>query len=441
MALTLISFFSNIGEEAACRVVGGQEFPEACGACDPDTCDGKTAAPATAAPVASGSTPAPTTAMPVTSTTPAPTQGRSEPTTGKPTVEIITTETPTAAVGTAAPVTASPVQATPAPSTASPVLPATGSPTAGRSEPTASTAVPTSGRSEPSASSPTSSDLYCFPPSSERKRYTGVWDGFMVEAKDSDETVCGPVNNAFEDVLVTVDENDELTLNFRYVNGVWYGSEVRILRESGAFGYGTFTYNIKEIRVIENGTVVDNVLPPGLVLGMFSWNPAHDEGEEDIYEVDIEISRWGNASYADAQFLLQPPVAPHYYRFETGSNGNCDQAPQTYEFTWLPTSIAWYSTAGGGQNLLYTTEQAIASGSTDRIQCIPSNIEARISLWSIRSAGNTPDGMTQDQMVQVVVDSFVFTPVNVTGVANDEACSKDCQCLSGYCASGVCASQ
>ena len=423
-------------EEDACRIVGGQEFPAACGACNPDTCDGKTGTPTTAAPVASGSTAAPATAAPVTPTSAAPVQAPVQPTSGA----------PTGAVGTAAPVTASPVQAsTPTPSTASPVLPATGTPTvaptSGRSEPSASTVVPTSGRSEPSASSPTVSDLYCFAPSSERRRYTGVWDGFMVEAKDSAESVCGPNNNAFEDVLVTVDENDEMTLNFRYVNGVWYGSEARILREAGAFGYGTFTYNIKEIRVVENGTIIDNVLPPGLVLGMFTWNPAHDEGEQDIYEIDIEISRWGNASYADAQFLLQPPVAPHYYRFETGSNGVCDQAPQTYEFTWLPTSIAWYSTAGGGQNLLYTTEQAIEAGATDRVQCIPSNIEARISLWSIRSAGNTPDGMTEDQTVQVVVDSFVFTPINVTGVANDEGCSKDCQCLSGSCSSGVCASQ
>jgi hypothetical protein len=262
----------------------------------------------------------------------------------------------------------------------------------------------------------------------------------MVEAKDGGNHVCGPVNNAFSDMLVSLDQSNDLTLNFRYANGFWYGSEVRIVRQSAPYSYGTFSFSVKEIRVIENGTIVDNVLPPGLVLGMFTWDPFFNGTQPDIYEVDIEVSRWGNASNdADAQFVIQPPVPPHFYRFSTASNGVISEAPQMYQFTWLPTSVAWYSTANGGQNLLYTTQQALSAGQTDLIQCIPSTIEARISLWSIGGSTIAPVGMNSNQYVQVVIDNFTFNPANVTGVASGQVCSKNCQCLSGSCQNAVCA--
>jgi beta-glucanase (GH16 family) len=328
--------------------------------------------------------------------------------------------------------------ATPAPSIVAAVVPdSTPAPTSSETIASIDTEAPSfvaAGSSE--------SDVYCYPPSSERKRYTNVWGTCLLEAKDSGDGVCGPSDNAFADELVTLDENDVLTLSFASSNGLWYGSEVRMVQTTAPYTYGTYTYNIKEIRVIDlaSGAVVGNTLPAGLVLGMFTWDPAHAEGEEDLYEVDIEVSQWGDSTNADVQFLLQPPEEPHFYRFVSGTNGDLVQAPQTYEFTWLPTSVAWYSTAGGGQNLLYTTEQAVSAGQTDRIQCLPANIEARIALWSTQSAGVDPVGMTTDHKVEVVVDSFVFTPIAVTGVADGEACSKSCQCLSGFCQNGaVCA--
>ncbi|GKY96461.1 hypothetical protein MPSEU_000605600 [Mayamaea pseudoterrestris] len=461
---------TNIGEAAACRAVGGTEFVDACGACNPDTCDGRTS-PVTAPVAVPASTPAPTAGRsepettpvptyPPVSGTPAPTAGRSEPvSTPGPTYPPVS-GTPAPTAGRSEP------ESTPAP-TCQPVN-STPAPTAGRSEPVythapthlpvSSTPAPTAGRSEPVIPAPThqpvqgtpaptagrseSSEIYCFPPSDERKRFTGVWDNYMLEAKDSAEDVCGPANNNFEDVLVSVnDERNELSLTYQYANGLWYGSEVRILQESGPYSYGTFTYSVKSINVIENGTVVSNVLPVGLVVGMFTWDSTYSGSDPEIYEVDIEIGQFGNSSNADAQFLLQPPEQPHYYRFWTGSEGVCEQSPQTYEFTWLPTSVAWYSSAGGGQNHLYTTQEAISTSQTDRVQCMPSSIEARASLWSIRGAEVAPDGMKENQQVQVVFDKFTFTPLGVTGVADGEACSKNCQCLSGYCQSGVCASQ
>jgi hypothetical protein len=260
-----------------------------------------------------------------------------------------------------------------------------------------------------------------------------VWGNYTVQVKDSGNYVCGSHKNAFDDNQVSLDQSAELTLSFSFMNGLWYGSEVRIL-QAGGYSYGTFTYSVKDISVFTNGTVTAaSSLPDGLVLSMFTSNPLRTEGHVDPFEIDIDISKLGNQSNIDVQFLIPPAVAPHYYAFTSATNGFYNEAPQTYEFTWLPTSVLWNSSAGGGQGLFYTTALAIAAGQPDLVQCLPADIDARISLRSFNGAGQDPAGMTKDQVVKVVIDKFKFTPIHVTGVADGETCSKACQCLSGHC--------
>jgi hypothetical protein len=140
-------------------------------------------------------------------------------------------------------------------------------------------------------------------------------------------------------------------------------------------------------------------------------------------------------------FVVQPPEDTQVYRFYTGSDEDYDQGGHTYGFYWHPTNITWYTSAGGGRTFSYTTEQALSAGLPDRVQCLPAPIDIRINLWNLNTqATDVSMGLSDDEVVEVVIDRFTFTSSNETGVGEGAYCSKDCQCNEGLiCSGGFCA--
>jgi hypothetical protein len=207
------------------------------------------------------------------------------------------------------------------------------------------------------------------------------------------------------------------------------------------YDYGTYKFSIKSVTVKKNGVQFADSLPISLVLGLFTWDPTDDYAKHENYnhEVDIEISQWGNATNQDAQFLVQPPGYPQMYRFWSGGNSNKAQGGHRWQFTWNPGIITWSTDAGGNQSHSYSTEQAVNAGLEDYVQCLPASVEVRMNLWNMHGA-DTPTGMATDEIVEVVIDDFVYTPSGLTGIANGGVCSKDCQCQgSSSCVNGSCA--
>jgi hypothetical protein len=259
-----------------------------------------------------------------------------------------------------------------------------------------------------------------------------------VEVKES-TSPCGPGDNRFSRNTVAVNGNS-LTMGYKNVNGVWEGSEVRVLLPDSEmpFGYGTFSFSVSSVSVVDTttNTVVSSVLPDDLVIGLFTWDDTEDYATHENYnhEVDIEISRWNNPTASDVQFLVQPPGAPHMYRFFSGASGS-SYAPggHTYKFDWNPGQIDWSSTAGGGKAHSYIT-----NGSADFIHCLPADMEIRINVWNSRGAVN-PNGYSDKHKVEVTIDNFTFTPSGKTQVPNGGVCSKSCMCAStSSCVSGKC---
>lgn len=117
--------------------------------------------------------------------------------------------------------------------------------------------------------------LYCFPSFKNRTRFRNVWGRYTVEVKESDAT-CGPGDNKFTTNTVSLLENRQIKLQFKKVGNTWEASEVRVrLPENQMpFPYGEFSFSVKSVEIIDSnsGTVLDNVLPPSLVLGLFSWD-------------------------------------------------------------------------------------------------------------------------------------------------------------------------
>jgi hypothetical protein len=284
----------------------------------------------------------------------------------------------------------------------------------------------------------TTEPLYCFPPTLSRKMFTSVWSGnYTLEVKEGD--VCGPRENRFSRSTVSHNQSSgELKLEFRYNEAVgsWDAAEVRLLLppDKMPFSYGKYSFSIKRVQVLDlplGSNINSTVLPPGIVLGLFTWDPTDDYSmrENFSHEVDIEISRWGTKSNADAQFLVQPPGSPQQLRFFSGATGSTyQQGGNTYEFMWAPGSIQWSTTAGGGRNHTYSVSDALAVGAPDYVQCLPAKVEVRMNLWHIHGSSQQPDELSKNQVVQVIIDNFTYTPSGLTGLAVGGTCTKSCQC-------------
>lgn len=276
-----------------------------------------------------------------------------------------------------------------------------------------------------------SNDIYCFPPEGNRKRYTNVWGNYIIDVKENNG-LCGPGDNKFAKDTVSL-SNDELKLQFKMINGVWTGSEVRLAvpTSNEPFTYGTYSFSVKSVSFQRNNIEIMKDLPPSLILGLFTWDPTDDYAihENWSHEVDIEISRWNDTTGMDGQFLVQPPGQPQMYRYYTGVGNTRSPGNNRYQFTWNPSEVKWYSTAGGGQSHSYTTKDAIDAGVDDFVQCLPANVEIRFNLWNMFGT-QTPTDMKETDIVEVVIDDFKYTPSGLTGVKAGGYCTKNCQCES-----------
>ena len=86
---------------------------------------------------------------------------------------------------------------------------------------------------------------------------------------------------------VWVDSSGFLHLSLVYRNGVWQAAEVE---SEDILSYGTYSFVL--------GSPVDQ-LDPNVVLGLFTWDATSAQYAH--REIDIELSRWGNANSANAQ--------------------------------------------------------------------------------------------------------------------------------------------
>jgi hypothetical protein len=288
------------------------------------------------------------------------------------------------------------------------------------------------------------SSLICFPEYAQRTRFENVWGKYTVEAKEG--ASCGPGSNKFTTNTVSVD-NDELKLQFKKGDAGWEGSEVRVIlpEEEMPYTYGTYSFSVKTVSVLDADTsaVIDTVLPQSLVLGLFTWDDTemYAVNENWNHEVDVEISRWNIPGNPDAQFLVQPPEDQQLYRFNSGAGSTYDQGGHVYDFTWNPGKVTWYTDAAGGKNHSYATEDAIFAGLNDYVQCLPTDVEIRMNLWNMFGSV-LPVGMLDNQVVEVVVDDFSFTPSNLEYVMDGGYCTKHCHCgPSSLCSNGICTEQ
>jgi hypothetical protein len=216
-----------------------------------------------------------------------------------------------------------------------------------------------------------------------------IWfSGLRWDVRDEPRPA-GPGPNRFSDSRRTVwlDDRRRLHLRIERRHGHWYCAE---LTTEHALGYGTYRFHV-------TGRLAD--LDPNVVLGLFTWD---DHGGEHHREIDVELSRWGDPSGANAQFVVQPYRTPeNIHRFDIAG----PRAGTTQAFDWTAERVEFWSLWGHVDPAM-TSEGLIdhwVNAGSD--VPTPSDAHVHVNLWLM-------DGLapTDGRSAHIVLSGFSFAP-------------------------------
>ena len=216
------------------------------------------------------------------------------------------------------------------------------------------------------------------------------FSGYQWNVKTGNGELVGPGPNYFSDSQsnVWVDSLSRLHLKITHSGGKWQCSEV-VLNQS--LGYGRYVFHLL-------GDV--GALNKIAVLGLFTWD---DDTAQYDREMDIEFSRWGNASDpTNAQFVAQPFSTPGNLTRWT-IPGSMDTS--TNGFNWQADSIGFLSVGGDHSFPPYGIVNNSWNYKGPNIPT-PGHENARMNLWLY--GGNAP---SDSQEVEVVITKFEFNPL------------------------------
>jgi len=201
--------------------------------------------------------------------------------------------------------------------------------------------------------------------------------GRVWEIKSSASPV-GPGPNYFSERNAWVDSRGRLHLRIAHEDGKWTCAEV-ICKES--LGYGTYTMKIEET----------SHLAAGVVLGFFTWDSLAKE--QNYREIDVEVSRWGDPTNKNGQFVVQPYTQPeNIVRFEI------PPGPVVHSIEWSPERVRASSSRVQGSARVPIYDHIFTTGSPSA-----GREQARINLWL---AENRPP--TDQPDTEVIISDFEF---------------------------------
>jgi hypothetical protein len=186
-----------------------------------------------------------------------------------------------------------------------------------------------------------------------------------------------------------VDGQGRLHLRITYQGGQWQCPE---LISERSFGYGHYVWELDS----------PPDLDPNAVLGLFTWN---NDCAFTHREIDVELSRWGNAADPNnSQFVVQPWDAPNHRLRYPLPNG---QVPAVHRFLWESNQVSFLSLRGGYsgppnsddilQSWVFTNSGAVPQPEAG----------VRMNLW-LRDGLPPADG----QEIEVICKRFAFASLS-----------------------------
>ncbi|OHX13406.1 glycoside hydrolase family 16 protein [Chromobacterium sphagni] len=215
------------------------------------------------------------------------------------------------------------------------------------------------------------------------------FSGYRWEVRNQGSS--GPGPNVWNENNVWLDAQGQLHLKIAHRGGKWSAAELYLPQR---LGFGSYQF-----KLIGRPDLFDD----NIVLGLFNY-PTPDIGQDGSNEVDIEFSRWGDASYPIGNYTVYPAVAgvqPTSSTFDFHLNGDYS----THRFNWSASQVYYQSLHGfqdGDQYQIASWRFAPA----DAQQRVPQQpLPLHLNLWLFQ--GKPPkDG----KEVEVVIKEFKFIP-------------------------------
>jgi hypothetical protein len=131
--------------------------------------------------------------------------------------------------------------------------------------------------------------------------------------------------NLYDAANAWVDAKGFLHMRIAKSPAGWTSAELGLSR---SLGYGSYRFVVSDVSQFE----------PPVVLSIATW-----DGSGPNQEMDIEISRWGEASGKNSQYVVQPYYVPaNVVRFLSPAGR------LTYSFNWEPGRVAFQTVRGSG---------------------------------------------------------------------------------------------
>ncbi|MBX3280794.1 MAG: hypothetical protein KF868_22580 [Acidobacteria bacterium] len=186
--------------------------------------------------------------------------------------------------------------------------------------------------------------------------------------------------NLYDPGNAWVDASGALHLRIAKADDNWTCAEVSLNR---SMGYGTYSFTVRDTSELE--------LPVAFVMFTFDYAGA----DQNYREVNIEISRWGDPTSHNAQYVIQP-----YYMAANVARFTVPAGVLTHSFRWEPGRVSFRTVRGAGAAGRAVAEQVFTSG-------IPSpGIEAtRMALYVFRSSR-----LPLRNGAEVVIEKFEYLP-------------------------------
>jgi len=216
-------------------------------------------------------------------------------------------------------------------------------------------------------------------PSARAAHHTIQFSGYEWIARSAPSDRGG--TNDYDPANAWTDEDGAMHLRIGGEAPRWTCAEVRLTRR---LGYGSYRFVVRDVSHLE----------PAAVLTLFTWDgPAADQNHR---EIDIEISRWGDAAAKNAQYVVQPYyVAANVWPFAA------PPGVLTHTWRWEPGRLTARTHRGASPGAgTVVAEHTFTSGVPS-----PGNEMLRMNLYVFRRSVKALEHGTE-----VVIERFEYLP-------------------------------
>ena len=188
--------------------------------------------------------------------------------------------------------------------------------------------------------------------------------------------------NPYDSANAWTDQKGYLHLRMSFRDGRWTCAEVNLTR---SLGYGTYRFVVQDSAHLE----------PSAVLGMYTLDIGGKNGGPN--ELDVEMSRWGNPTGKNGQYVVQPFYVP-----ENVTRFAAPAGVLTHTLRWEPGMASFQTTLGAASSSRAKIINAHVF--TSEIP-VPATETVHIDLFDFHRSGNA-----EQHPAEAVIEKFEYLP-------------------------------